>query len=66
MSVSVCTSVKLQLDKYQIDPYFLHILQSNTLVCLIISVFCKSCEPICESEIVLKIQTKKFKDVKVR
>ena len=44
----------LQLIKYATDPYFLHIFQSNTSVCLIISVFCKSCEPICEPEIVQK------------
>ena len=41
----------LQLNKYETDPYFLQIFQSNTSVCLIISVFCKSCEPICEPEI---------------
>ena len=34
------------------DPYILQIFQSNTSVCLIISVFCKSCEPICEPEII--------------
>ena len=32
---------QVQLNKYE-------------TVCLIISVFCKSCEPICEHEIVLK------------
>ena len=41
----------IQLDKCKTEPYFLMIFQSNTLVCLIISVFCKSCEPICEPEI---------------
>ena len=41
----------VQLNKYETDPYFLQIFQSNTSVCLIISVFCKSCEPICEPEI---------------
>ena len=41
----------IQLNKYETDPYFLQIFQSNTSVCLIISVFCKSCEPICEPEI---------------
>ena len=40
-----------ELNKYETDPYFLQIFQSNTSVCLIISVFCKSCEPICEPEI---------------
>ena len=44
----------LQLNKYETDPDFPQIFQSNTSVCLIISVFCKSCEPICEPEIVLK------------
>ena len=32
----------LQLNKYKTDPYFLQIFQSNTSLCLIISVFCKS------------------------
>ena len=36
------------------DHCFLQIFQSSMSVCLIISVFCKSCEPICEPEIVLK------------
>ena len=48
----------LQLNKDETDPYFPQIFQSNTSVCLIISVFCKSsepiCEPNCEPEIVLK------------
>ena len=35
----------LQLNKYETDPYILQIFQSNTAVCLIISVFCESCEP---------------------
>ena len=43
--------VTVQLNKYETDPYFLQIFQSNMSVCLIISVFCKSCEPICEPEI---------------
>ena len=42
---------QVQLNKYQTDPYFLQIFQSNTSVCLIISVFCKSSNPICEPEI---------------
>ena len=41
----------LQLNKYETDPYFFQIFQSNASVCLIISMFCKSCEPICEPEI---------------
>ena len=41
----------IQLNKCETDPYFLQIFQSNTSVCLIISMFCKSCEPICEPEI---------------
>ena len=39
------------MNKYETDPYFLQIFQSNTSVCLIISEFCKSCELICEPEI---------------
>ena len=35
----------LQLNEYDRDPYFLHFFQSNMTVCLIIHVFCKSCEP---------------------
>ena len=43
----------LQLNKYETDPFFLQIFQSSMSVCLIISVFCKSCEPmLCEPEIV--------------
>ena len=34
----------LQLNKYEANPYFIQLLQSNTTVCLIIHVFCKSCE----------------------
>ena len=34
----------IQLNKYETDPYFLQLFQSNTTVCLIIHVFCKSCE----------------------
>ena len=43
------------LNKYKRDPYFFLIIQSNTSNCLIYSVFCKSCEPICEPDIVLNI-----------
>ena len=50
----------LQLNKYETDPYFRQIFQSSTSVCLIICAFCKSCEPICEPEIVLKIQTRQW------
>ena len=47
--------LSLQLNKYETDPYILQIFQSNTPVCLIISVFCESCEPmLCEPEIVQK------------
>ena len=35
----------IQLNEYETDPYFLHFFQSSTTVCLIIHVFCKSCEP---------------------
>ena len=33
----------VHLNKYKTDPCILQIFQSNTSVCLIISVFCKSC-----------------------
>ena len=36
----------VQLNKYKTDPYFLQFFQSNTTVCLIIPLFCKSCEPL--------------------
>ena len=52
------TESALQLNKYETDPYFLQIFQSNTTVCLIIYVFCKSCKHGCEPEIVQKIKTK--------
>ena len=42
---------EIQLNKYKTDPYFLQIFRSNTSVSSIISVFCKSCKPICEPEI---------------
>ena len=35
----------VQLNKYETDQYFLQLFQSTTTVCLIIHVFCKSCEP---------------------
>ena len=35
----------VQLNEYVTDPYFLQDFQSNTTVCLIIHMFCKSCEP---------------------
>ena len=46
-------SSSVQLKKYETDPDSLQILNRNTSVsvCLIISVFCKSCELICEPEI---------------
>ena len=34
----------IQLNKYGTDQYFLQLFQSNTTVCLIIHVFCKSCD----------------------
>jgi hypothetical protein len=34
----------VQLNESETDPYFLQFFQSNTTVCLIIHVFCKSCE----------------------
>ena len=49
------SSGNIQLNRYETDPYILQIFQSNTSVCLIISVFCESCEPmLCEPEIVEK------------
>ena len=48
---------RLYLNKYETDCYFLQIFQSSASVCLIICAFCKNCEPICEPEIVLNIQT---------
>ena len=50
----LCIEKNIQLNKYKTDPYYLQIFQSNMSVCLIISMFCKSCEPICEPKIVLK------------
>ena len=44
----------IQLNEYKTDPYFLQNFQSDMTVCLIIHMFCKSCEP----EIVLQIKTK--------
>jgi hypothetical protein len=35
----------VQLNEYKADLFFLQFLQSNTTVCLIIHVACKSCEP---------------------
>ena len=34
-----------QLNEYEKDPHFFQFFQNNTTVCLIIHVFCKSCEP---------------------
>ena len=53
--VAHAVAMTVQLNKYETDPYILQIFQSNTSVCLIISVFCKSCESmLCEPEIVQK------------
>ena len=35
----------VQLNEYDTDPDFLQFFQSNATVCLIIHMFCKSCEP---------------------
>ena len=35
----------IQPNKYETEPYFLQLFQINTTVCLIIHLFCKSCEP---------------------
>ena len=37
--------MKVQLNEYETKPYFLQIFQTNTTVCLIIHVLCKSCGP---------------------
>ena len=42
---------EIQQNKYETNPYFLQIFQSNMSDCLIISLFCKSWEHICEPEI---------------
>ena len=49
MSTLLCSSHKwylnvLQLNEYETDTYCLQFFQSNTTVCLIIHVFCKSSE----------------------
>ena len=44
LHISMNSQYSIQLNEYETDPYFLHF-QSNTTVCLIIHVFCKSCEP---------------------
>jgi len=49
----------VQLNKYKTDPYFLQYFQSNTQVCLIIRVFCKSSDP----EIVLPVLQIKTKTI---
>ena len=36
---------ELQLNEYETNLHFLQRFQSNTTVCLIIHMFCKSCEP---------------------
>ena len=51
-------SMFIQLNKYETDPYFLQIFQRNTTVCLIIYLFCKSCEPELEIVFVLNFVTK--------
>jgi hypothetical protein len=49
----------VQLNEYVTDPYFLQDFQSNTTVCLIIHMFCKSCE----AEIVLTVLQMKTKTI---
>ena len=44
MISKVHVTLLVQLNKYETDPNFPQIFQSNTSVCLIISVFCKICE----------------------
>ena len=53
---SICVKMSIILDNLQVNkcetvPYFLQNFQFATMS---IPVFCKSCEPICEPEIVLK------------
>ena len=36
---------RLQVNEYETDPNFLQFFQSSTTNCLIIHMFCKSCEP---------------------
>ena len=49
----------IQLNEYETDPCFLQNFQSNTTICLIIHVFCKSCEP----DIVLAVLQIKTKTI---
>jgi hypothetical protein len=35
----------VQLNEYKTYPHFLQFFQNNTIVCSIIPLFCKSCEP---------------------
>ena len=44
----------VQLNEYETDPYFLQLFQSNTAVCLIIYMFCKSCELVENLKLFLK------------
>ena len=37
---------KVQLNKYETNPYFIQFFQRNRTICLIIHVFCQSCEPV--------------------
>ena len=43
-NIDIITCFCLQLNKYETDPYFLPLFQSNTTVHLIINLFYKSCE----------------------
>ena len=36
---------QIQLNEYETEPYFLQFFQSNSKVCLIIYMFCESCNP---------------------
>jgi hypothetical protein len=49
----------LQLNEYETDPYFLQNFQTNTKFCLIIHMFCKSCE----AKIVLAVLQIKTKTI---
>ena len=57
LRAQITQELKLQRNKYKIDPYLLQIFQSSTSVCLIISALCRSRKLICELEIVQKIET---------
>lgn len=54
----------LQLNEYEIDLYFLRFFQCNTTVCLIIHLFCESCEPEIVFVLIFFQNNFKFTDLK--